>query len=150
MRSGSSPSSTTLKIIHGTVPFDTRGDGDIVDATLEIQRVVQKSGVGDGIAVATVAGSTAAITTMEFEPGLMEDFKTAMERLVPKTTSYRHDAAWGDGNGYAHVRASMIGASITLPIVKGKLVLGTWQQIVLIDFDNRPRHRDIVVQIIGS
>ncbi len=139
----------TLKILFDQFPVDTKGDTDIIDVTFDVQRLVQKAGVIYGMANVFVGGSTAAITTIEFEPGLIKDFKTALERIYPKNIPYSHDAAWGDENGYAHVRASMIGASISIPIHHGKMVLGTWQQIVVIDFDNRPRRREIIVQSVG-
>jgi len=97
-----------------------------------------------------VGGSTAGITTMEYEPGLIEDLPAAFERLVPRGHHYHHEEAWHDGNGHAHVRASLVGPSLTVPFRKGKLLLGTWQQIVVVDFDNRPRQRDIVVQLTGE
>jgi len=138
-----------LKVLHNQFPVETRGDCDIIDVTQEIQRIVQKAGIDGGMMVACVAGSTAALTTIENEPGLLKDFKTAVERLLPSNLPYAHDAAWGDGNGHAHLRASIIGPSVTIPIHNGTLKLGTWQQIVLIDFDNRSRRREIFVQMIG-
>ncbi|MDK9700991.1 MAG: secondary thiamine-phosphate synthase enzyme YjbQ [bacterium] len=143
-------SAKEVKILHELVPVETKGDTDIIDITTDIQRIVQKTDVEAGMLVASVNGSTASLTTIEFEPGLVKDFKAALERLFPKSMAYAHDAAWGDGNGYAHIRASMIGSSVTVPIHRSKLQLGTWQQIVLIDFDNRPRHRDLFIQIVGQ
>lgn len=128
----------------------TKGDGDIIDLTPKVAQSVTDSGVADGSALTFVPGSTAAITTIEYEPGLIEDLPELFEKLIPSRQSYHHDATWGDGNGYAHLRAALVGASFTCPIVGGKLMLGTWQQIVLLEFDNRPRRREIIVQIQGE
>jgi secondary thiamine-phosphate synthase enzyme len=112
---------------------------------------VRKSGLQRGVVTVFVVGSTAAVTTVEYEPGLVEDdLAAAFERLAPKDIDYAHNERWGDGNGYAHVRASLIGPSLAVPFVEGKLVCGTWQQIVLVDFDNRPRSRRVVVQMVGE
>lgn len=130
--------------LHGT------SDTDVADVTKRVADLVEKSGVQEGLCVVFVPGSTAAVTTIEFEPGVVEDLKRAIERLAPRGERYAHDAAWGDGNGYAHVRAAMVGPSLAVPIAEGHLVLGTWQQIVVLDFDNRPRRRRVVVQISGE
>jgi len=127
----------------------TRGDVDVVDVTDRITELVRSSGVSGGAVVAFVPGSTAAITTVEYEPGLVADLETAFERLVPSGERYAHNHG-GDSNGHAHVRASIVGPSVAVPIVDGSMTLGTWQQIVLIDFDDRPRARDLVVQISGE
>jgi secondary thiamine-phosphate synthase enzyme len=111
---------------------------------------VTDSGINNGIATVFVTGSTAGITTIEFEPGLVADLQKAWERLVPKNIPYEHDARWGDGNGYAHVRASLLGASLVIPLTDKKLALGTWQQIIVVDFDNRPRQRTVIVQVVGE
>jgi len=103
-----------------------------------------------GLVVAAVVGSTAAITTIEYEPGLVSDLRKAFERVAPSGVAYDHDARWGDGNGHSHVRASLLGPSVTLPITNGSVVLGTWQQIVLVDFDTRPRTRRVVLQVLGE
>lgn len=123
---------------------------DVFDLTDEIQNFVSKSGIKNGIAVVFTPGSTAAITTIEYESGVLKDLIRAIEKLVPKNERYAHDAAWGDGNGYAHVRSALVGPSCTIPVSQGKLVLGTWQQVILLDFDNRPRRRKVVVQIFGE
>ncbi len=128
----------------------TKGDGDIIDLTLRVAQSVTDSGIIDGTALTFVPGSTAAITTIEYEPGLIADLPEIFEKLIPSNKTYHHDASWGDGNGYAHLRAALVGASFTCPIVGGKLMLGTWQQIVLLEFDNRPRRREIIVQIQGE
>jgi len=125
----------------------TTGKTDIVDLTPQISREVKKSSVVNGTVTVFVPGSTAAITTIEFESGVINDLRKAIDRMAPEDIYYEHNERWGDGNGYAHVRAAMIGPSLHIPIVEGKMTLGTWQQIVLLDFDNRPRSRRIVVQI---
>lgn len=130
--------------------ISTKGFGDIKDITSQVDSAVSRSQIMNGLATVCVAGSTASITTIEYEPGVVEDLKDAVERMAPSDMHYRHDARWGDGNGFAHVRAAMIGSSFTAPVSSGRLILGTWQQIVLMDFDNRPRSRRVYVQIIGE
>lgn len=132
------------------VTVQTRGDGDVLDLTAQVTGFVAHSGVASGLVVVAVVGSTAGITTIEYEPGLVEDLRKAFERVAPSGVAYAHDSRWGEGNGHAHVRASMIGPSVTLPIVQGKVALGTWQQVVLVDFDTRPRTRQVVVQVLGE
>jgi len=126
------------------------GDTDATDITADVGGIVQRSGVEEGTCLVFVPGSTAAVTTIEFEPGVVEDLKRAVEKLAPRNAVYAHDAAWEDGNGYAHVRAALLGPSLAVPVVGGKPVLGTWQQIVVLDFDNRPRLRRVVVQVQGE
>ncbi len=128
----------------------TRGNDDIVDITDNLVKAVEHSKIRHGIATVFVAGSTAAVTTMEYEPGLCKDFPTAMERLAPRDAPYAHEARWGDDNGHSHVRASLVGPSLTVPVVNGELALGRWQQVVLIDFDTHPRDRTVLVQMIGE
>ncbi len=130
--------------------IQTRGDGDVLDLTGQVTNNVQRSGVKSGIVVVAVIGSTAGVTTIEYEPGLVADIRKAFERIAPMGVAYEHDSRWGDGNGHAHVRASMLGPSVTLPLVEGQMSLGTWQQLVLVDFDTRPRTRHIVVQVVGE
>ncbi|NIQ02959.1 MAG: YjbQ family protein [Nitrospinaceae bacterium] len=130
--------------------ISSKGFGDIIDITEPVAGEVAASGVADGLATVFVPGSTAGITSIEFEPGAISDLKKAIERLAPMNLHYDHDARWGDGNGFSHVRAALMGASFTVPLAGGRLQLGTWQQIVLCDFDNRPRQREIVVQILGD
>ncbi len=130
--------------------LDTRGFGDIKDITEEVTRGLQDAGFADGIATVFVPGSTAGITTIEYESGAVADLKKATERQAPVDIHYDHDARWGDGNGFSHVRAALMGASVTIPFQSGRLELGTWQQIVLCDFDNRPRTREVVVQWMGE
>ena len=120
------------------------------DLTPRVAELVKESGVSNGMALVFVPGSTAGVTTIEFEPGLLEDFPAAMERTAPRELAYAHDRRWHDGNGHAHVRASLLGPSLTVPIVAGALALGTWQQIALVDFDNRSRRRRVVVTILGE
>jgi len=135
---------------RSTVPLRTQGWNDVTDITDQVESSVRTSGVRDGIVTVFVPGSTAAITTIEYEPGAVADLKRAIDRLAPADIHYDHDRRWGDGNGFAHVRAALLGPSLTIPISQGRLELGTWQQIVLIDFDNRPRTREVIVQTLGT
>ncbi len=137
-------------VVTESISLSSRGNGDIVDITPQVEEQLAKSRVSNGIVTLFVAGSTAGVTTIEFEPGLVADFKEMWQRLVPQNTTYAHDRAWGDGNGHSHVRASLLGASLVIPVSNKKLVLGTWQQVVLVDFDNRPRSRRVVVQVMGE
>ena len=137
-------------IATDSVPVRTRGEGEMVDLTSRVQEVVARHGLREGHALVFVSGSTAALTTVEFEPGLVQDLPEAFERLAPRDHPYHHEETWGDGNGHSHVRASLLGPSLSVPFKDGRLLLGTWQQIVLIDFDNRSRQRDIVVQLSGE
>ena len=122
----------------------------IIDITSQVAKNVEKSGINNGTVTLFVVGSTAGITTIEYEPNLLSDFKTMWDRVIPQNVSYQHDKTWGDGNGHSHVRASTLGASLTVPFVNKRLTLGTWQQIVFVDFDNRPRSRKIAIQILGE
>ncbi|MFQ6092822.1 MAG: secondary thiamine-phosphate synthase enzyme YjbQ [bacterium] len=132
------------------IAVKTSGHTDIVDITAHVSDALARSGVRDGILTVFVPGSTAGVTTIEYEPGLLKDLPEALEKVAPTGVRYHHDATWGDGNGYAHVRAALMGASFTVPFSNGKMILGTWQQIILADFDNRPRRRELVVQILGE
>jgi len=138
-----------MNLVTDTFRIQTRGDDHILDVTERVQELLVRHGFEEGQALVFVAGSTAGITTIEYEPGLLEDIPAAFEKIAPKGAAYRHEEAWHDGNGHSHVRASLLGPSLTVPFRKGKLLLGTWQQIVVIDFDNRPRQRDVVVQLSG-
>jgi secondary thiamine-phosphate synthase enzyme len=138
------------KIFNAYLSFETNADTDVIDITTQVSRMVAESGLTEGMVLVFVPGSTAAVTTIEYESGVVRDLKDAIERIAPTGIPYRHDARWGDGNGYAHVRAALMGASLTVPLINGRLVLGTWQQIVLIDFDNEPRDRKILVSISGT
>ena len=128
----------------------TKGFTDIHDITPEIREKISASGVRDGQVTVFVVGSTAGLTTVEFEPGLVKDLKEAFEKLFPQSGRYHHEQTWHDGNGFSHVRASFLKPSLTVPVVNGELTLGTWQQIVLIDFDNGPRDREVMVQVLGN
>jgi secondary thiamine-phosphate synthase enzyme len=132
------------------ISLETGGDGDVIDLTSSVAENVKKSGIANGMVCVHIPGSTAGITTVEYEPGLQKDLPEFFKRIIPRGAKYHHDATWGDGNGFSHVRAALVGPSLTVPISSGKLVLGTWQQIVLLDFDNRPRKRKIVVQVMGE
>lgn len=127
----------------------TTGETDILDLTRLVQEEVRASHITDGVLTLFIAGSTAALTTLEYEAGVVNDLRGAIERLFPRDLAYEHDRRWGDGNGYSHVRAAFLKPSLSLPIEKGNVVLGTWQQIVLLDFDNRPRTRGIRGQVMG-
>ncbi|MFI5025384.1 MAG: secondary thiamine-phosphate synthase enzyme YjbQ [Solirubrobacterales bacterium] len=129
--------------------FSTRGDGDVIDIGAEIQGVVEEAGVEEGQATAFVLGSTAAITTMELEPGGVHDLQEMLERLIPARGDYEHNRLNHDTNSHAHQRASLVGPSQAIPISSGRLMLGTWQQVVLVDFDDRPRERTVVVQVLS-
>jgi secondary thiamine-phosphate synthase enzyme len=130
--------------------IETRGSTDVLDITPQVVQMVKASNLQNGIATVFISGSTGGITTVEFEPGLRRDLPEIMDQLVPANRQYHHDDTWHDGNGHAHLRSSLVGTSFTVPFVKGKLTLGTWQQIVFLDFDNRPRRREILVQMVGE
>lgn len=140
----------STKIKTGRLSLNTKGERDILDITSGVQDEVTRANVKNGIACVFVPGATAAITTIEYEPGLLEDFPNALERLFPKRIEYAHERAWHDGNGHSHVRASFLGPSLSVPIIDGRLSLGTWQQIVLVELDIRPRKREVIVQIVGE
>ena len=129
--------------------FSTEGDGDVVDLTDGLRSVVLQAGVREGLVSMFVPGATAAVTAMEFEPGGVEDLKAALERLIPREGAYQHNRLNADINSHAHMRAAIVGPSETVPVANGELVTGTWQQIVLVDFDDRPRERRVVVQVVG-
>ena len=128
----------------------TRGETDIRDITSLAAKAVQQSGFNNGVVNVFVPGSTAAVTTIEFESGAIRDLRSAIERLVPMSMSYEHDQRWGDGNGYSHVRAALMKPGLAIPFENARLLLGTWQQLILIDFDNRPRTREIIFQVQGE
>lgn len=134
----------------GTISLRTAAKDEIIDVTERVQAIVSKTKVKNGLACVFVAGSTAAVTTVEHEPGLVSDLHAAMDRLYPKGMDYGHHQRWGDGNGHSHVRASLVGPSLTVPVADGRLTLGTWQQIVFMEFDNKPRTRELVVQVVGD
>ena len=130
--------------------FATQGFNQTLDITREVGRHVEQSGVREGVAHLFVAGSTAALTTIEYESGALEDLKRALEQIAPMTAHYAHNEAWHDGNGYAHLRAALLKPDLCVPIRGGKLALGTWQQIILMDFDNRPRQRTLLLTVTAS
>ena len=132
------------------IKFKTNGENDMVNLTNNIEGIVDKSGIRNGIACIFIPGSTGAITTIEYEPGLLKDLPISLERIVPKSEYYHHQEMWHDGNGHSHVRASIIGPSLTLPIKDGKIIHGTWQQIVFLELDIRKRSRTVIVQIVGE
>ena len=133
-----------------TISISTRGYGDILDITDKVARSLSETNINSGIATVFVGGSTGGVTSIEYEPGVVRDLQEAVERMAPQGIPYHHDARWGDGNGYAHVSAALVGASFSVPFSNKTLMLGTWQQIIVIDFDNKPRNRKVIVQIIGE
>ncbi len=137
-------------VVTKKISLQSKGECDIIDITPQVEQQVAETGISNGTATVFVAGSTAGISTIEFESGLLSDFQSMWERNIPKNIPYDHDRRWGDGNGYSHVRASLLGGSLVIPVTDKRLTLGTWQQIVLVDFDNRPRSRQIIVQIMGD
>ncbi len=139
-----------MTVVTKDVTLQSRGNCDIIDITSEVAKNIEESGVNSGIVTLFIVGSTAGITTIEYEPNLLSDFKNMWDRVIPQNVPYEHNRTWGDGNGHSHVRASMLGASLTIPFVDKKLILGIWQQIIFVDFDNRPRSRKIAIQILGE
>ena len=139
-----------MKIISDSIQFSTRGFNDMKDITDSVSEKLSRAGLKEGIVTLFVPGSTGGLTTIEYESGLVEDFSELMEKVAPSNVSYHHDARWGDENGFSHIRASLIGASLTVPFSNGTLNLGTWQQIVFVDFDNRSRSRTVLCQFIGE
>jgi secondary thiamine-phosphate synthase enzyme len=139
-----------MAVITKSIRLRTNGETDLIDITDEVGQGVRESGLSSGIVTVFVPGSTAGVTTIEYESGAIQDFRDAIDRIAPRNIRYRHDARWGDGNGFSHVRAALQGASLTVPFSSSELLLGTWQQIIVVDFDNRPRTRDVILQIIGE
>ena len=139
-----------MKVHTKRLTEKTQGHCDIIDITAKVQEQVQKEKIKRGLATLFVSGSTAALTTIEVEPGLVQDLKELLEKLIPSNKKYHHDDRWGDDNGFSHLRASLFGPSLQVPIDSGRLLLGIWQQIILVDFDNRPRTREVMVQIMGE
>lgn len=137
-------------VVTTRISRQSKGHGDIIDITPEVQQRLAETRLSEGTVTLFITGSTAGITTIEFEPGLLADFKAMWERIIPKDIPYQHDKAWGDGNGHSHCRASLLGASLVIPFTNKNLALGTWQQIVMVDFDNRSRARQIVMQVMGE
>jgi secondary thiamine-phosphate synthase enzyme len=139
-----------MKIITNRISRKTKGAGDLIDITGQITECLEAAGFKTGQVTVFNIGSTAAITTFEYEPGMIKDMQQTYEKIVPSNKHYHHDETWGDANGFSHIRAALQGPSLTIPFEQGKLLLGTWQQVVLAEFDNKPRARQIVVQIIGE
>ena len=139
-----------MKVLSDTIQLHSEGEGDIIDMTLQLSNTVEESKIKNGTVTIFVSGSTAAVTTIEYEPGLVHDFPEMLSRVVPKDIEYEHDNTWHDGNGHSHIRSSLIGPSLTIPIIGGKLTLGTWQQVVLLEMDTRSRNRTVILQIIGE
>lgn len=139
-----------MTVITDSFQLSTKGFTDIIDVTDQVADAIHRAKVSSGTATVFISGSTAGVTTIEYEPGLLQDLPEAFEKIAPMDARYHHDATWHDGNGFAHVRAAVLGCSLTVPFNDGRMLLGTWQQIVVIDFDNRPRHRQIIVQIMGE
>ena len=139
-----------MTVITKTAEVRTTGATDIVDITRLAAEHLTESGIRHGVMVLFIPGSTGALTTIEYENGVIQDLADAIERLAPRDLKYAHDRRWGDGNGYAHVRAALVGPSLQIPVVSGRLCLGTWQQVVLLDFDNHPRLRRLIIQVIGE
>ncbi len=135
---------------QGEFRISTRGRCDVLDVTAEVSRIVAASGIGTGIVNVSGVGSTLGITTLEFEPGCVADLKRALEKIAPSNTDYAHNARWGDENGYSHLRSALVGTAKSYPVTAGRLHIGTWQQIVLCDFDDRPRERRVVVTVVGE
>ena len=132
------------------IDLSTRGHADVLDLTARVERLVAESGIRDGLVSLFTPSSTSGLTTIEYESGALEDLRATFDRLVPPDADYRHNLRWGDGNGHAHVRAALVGPSLSIPLRDGRLHLGTWQQVVFIDFDVRPRRRKVLVQILGE
>ena len=133
-----------------TISISTKGFSDILDITHRVNTLTDRSGIKNGLVTIFCPGSTGSVTTIEYESGVVRDLQKAIEKIVPSNTPYEHDKRWGDGNGFSHVRAALMKPSLTIPLIKGKLALGTWQQIVFIDFDNRSRERNLIIQIMGE
>ena len=138
-----------MQFYSSAIHVKTTSDTDIININPQVEDIVSRHNMRNGIVLLFIAGSTAALTTIEYEQGVINDLRRAIEQIAPAEIRYEHDARWGDGNGYAHVRAALLGPSLAIPLRSGKLLLGTWQQIVLCDFDNRPRTREIIVQLQG-
>ena len=133
-----------------TFSLDTQGFNEMIDITPQVESILNESPFSEGSILVFAPGSTAGITTIEYEPGLLKDYPKFFEKIIPMSDTYQHNETWHDGNGFSHVRASLQGASFTVPFIDKRMLLGTWQQIILVDFDNRPRHRKVIVQINGE
>lgn len=140
----------SISICTDQLSIRTKGFTDIIDITPGIKKFVENNNLIEGQILIFINGSTAAISTVEYEPGLLQDIPEILDKIAPMNTSYHHDNTWHDGNGYAHIRSTLMGSSFTVPVIDSRLVLGTWQQIVLLDFDNGPRNRSVTMQFIGE
>ena len=139
-----------LRVETAYLEVRSRGEGDVIDLTAQLQEVLAQAGLKNGVLTLFVPGSTGAVTTIEYEPGLVIDIRNTLERIAPKGAVYEHEKRWHDGNGHSHVRASLIGPSLSIPFIDGRLTLGTWQQVIFIELDIRPRHRKLIVQMMGE
>jgi secondary thiamine-phosphate synthase enzyme len=139
-----------MKVASERISINSKGNGDFINISNQLFSMIERSGLQNGIVTVFVPGSTAGLTTFEYEPGLIRDLKEFYDKIAPANVRYHHDETWGDANGFSHVRATLTGPSLVIPFEKGKLLLGTWQQVVLVEFDNRPRLRDLVVQMMGE
>lgn len=139
-----------MPVITASISLSTRGNADIHDITDQVRQLVTQSKLKNGVATLFCPSSTSALTTIEYEPGCLSDLRRLFDEIIPPNRTYQHDQAWGDGNGHSHVRAALLGASLSVPFVESRLTLGTWQQIIYVDFDNRPRRRELVVQMVGE
>ena len=139
-----------MAILTERLTIRTKGFADMHDLTPRVRALVDRADIKSGSVVVFVPGSTASVTTLEFEPGAIEDLRSAIERLASQSLHYDHNARWGDGNGFAHVRSALLGPSVCIPVIEGTPALGTWQQVILVDFDNRPRSREVILQCMGE
>ena len=139
-----------MPIFTKNIKLSTKGFNDIINITDNVNNIAEKSGITDGCVLVFVPGSTGSITTIEYEEGVVKDLAEALERIASESLTYHHNERWHDGNGYAHIRAAILGPSLNIPLSDGHMQLGTWQQVVFIDFDNRPRDREIIVKIMGD
>ena len=139
-----------MVVVSKEIKINSKGENDLIDITNDAAKILQESKINSGIVTIFVSGSTGALTTIEFEPGLEKDFTAMLERIAPKNIEYGHEQMWHDGNGHSHVKASLVGPSVTIPFRDGELLLGTWQQIVFVELDTRSRNRTLIVQIIGE
>lgn len=139
-----------MTIVTASIQLKTAGNADIIDITASVAKTVGEAGLQSGIVTLFCPSSTSALTTLEYEPGCLSDLRRLFDEIISPERGYAHETAWGDGNGHSHTRAALLGASLTVPFVNGRLTLGTWQQIVFVDFDNRPRRRELVAQLMGE
>lgn len=139
-----------MAVVTKSIQLDTKRDVDLINITIKVQNILKKTGLKDGIVTIFVPGATGSISTIEYEPGLLKDIPKALERIAPSDIDYEHHKTWGDDNGKSHVRATFLGPGLVVPFTKSRLILGTWQQIVFMDFDTRSRRRNIIVQVMGE